>query len=156
MIGNAAVIFARNPDQWQKLQEDRSKIPGAVEELLRYEGPVQYNVRYTLKEAHVSGGVIPPFKPVFLCGAAANRDSGSLHRRRHFRHRARPDRGTALGLGYGIHSCLGAALARLESRIALERLVEFMPRYEVDWDGCKRVNMQNVAGWKTVPVKVLR
>lgn len=74
LLGNAAVIFARHPDQWQKLQEDRDKIPGAVEELLRYEGPVQYNVRYTLKEAHVSGGVIPAGKPVFLCGAAANRD----------------------------------------------------------------------------------
>ncbi len=49
LLGNAAVIFARNPDQWQKLLDDRSKIPGAVEELLRYEGPVQYNVRYTLR-----------------------------------------------------------------------------------------------------------
>ena len=47
LLGNAAVIFARHPDQWQKLLDDRSKIPGAVEELLRYEGPVQYNVRYT-------------------------------------------------------------------------------------------------------------
>ena len=41
-----------------------------------------------------------------------------------------------LGLGYGIHSCLGAALARMESRIALEKLLDFMPRYEVNWDGC--------------------
>lgn len=55
LIGNAAVIFARHPDQWQKLLDDPDKIPGAVEELLRYEGPVQYNVRYTLREAHVSG-----------------------------------------------------------------------------------------------------
>jgi cytochrome P450 len=61
-----------------------------------------------------------------------------------------------LGLGYGIHSCLGAALARMESRIALEKLLEFMPHYEVQWDGCNRVTMQNVAGWLNVPVKVLR
>lgn len=60
-----------------------------------------------------------------------------------------------LGLGYGIHSCLGAALARLESVIALDKMLDFMPRYEVDWDGCKRVNMQNVAGWSNVPVRVL-
>src|ERR1700731_338719 len=53
LLGNAAVIFARHPDQWQMLLDDRSKVPGAVEELLRYEGRVQYNVRYTLKEAHV-------------------------------------------------------------------------------------------------------
>ena len=74
LVGNAAVLFARYPDQWQKLLDDRSKVPAAVEELLRYEGPVQYNVRYTLKEAHVAGGTIPAGKPVFLIGAAANRD----------------------------------------------------------------------------------
>jgi cytochrome P450 len=156
LIGNAAVIFARNPDQWQKMQDDRSKIPGAVEELLRFEGPVQYNVRYTLKEAQVSGGVIPPFKPVFLCGAAANRDSDAFTDADTFDIERDQTEAQHLGLGYGIHSCLGAALARLESRVALEKLVDFMPRYEVDWDGCKRVNMQNVAGWKHVPVRVLR
>jgi cytochrome P450 len=156
LIGNAAVIFARNPDQWQKVQDDRSKIPGAVEELLRFEGPVQYNVRYTLKEAQVSGGVIPPFKPVFLCGAAANRDSDAFTDADTFDIERDQTEAQHLGLGYGIHSCLGAALARLESRVALEKLVDFMPRYEVDWDGCKRVNMQNVAGWKHVPVRVLR
>ena len=156
LIGNAAVIFARNPDQWQMLQDDRSKIPGAVEELLRYEGPVQYNVRYTVKEARVSGGVIPPFKPVFLCGAAANRDSDAFTDADTFDIERDQTEAQHLGLGYGIHSCLGAALARLESRIALEKLVDFMPRYEVDWAGCQRVTMQNVAGWKHVPVKVLR
>jgi cytochrome P450 len=156
LIGNAAVIFARHPDQWQKLQEDRGKIPGAVEELLRFEGPVQYNVRYTVKEAHVSGGVIPPFKPVFLCGAAANRDSDAFTDADTFDIERDQTEAQHVGLGYGIHSCLGAALARLESRIALEKLVDFMPRYEVDWDGCKRVTMQNVAGWKHVPVKVVR
>jgi cytochrome P450 len=61
-----------------------------------------------------------------------------------------------MGFGYGIHSCLGAALARMESAIALEKLLDFMPRFEVDWSGCKRVQMQNVMGWQNVPVKVLR
>ena len=156
LVGNAAVIFARNPDQWQKLHDDRSKIPGAVEELLRYEGPVQYNVRYTLKEAHVSGGVIPPFKPVFLCGAAANRDSDAFTDADTFNIERDQTEAQHLGLGYGIHSCLGAALARLESRIALGKLLDFMPRYEVNWDGLQRVHMQNVAGWQNVPVKVFR
>src|ERR1700727_959435 len=73
LVGSAAVLFARNPDEWEKLKADRSKVPAAVEELLRYEGPVQYNVRYTLKEAHVSGGTIPPGKPVFVRKGAANR-----------------------------------------------------------------------------------
>lgn len=156
LVGNAAVIFARNPDQWQQLLGDRSKIPGAVEELLRYEGPVQYNVRYTLKEARVSGGVIPPGKPVFLCGAAANRDPDAFSDAEVFDIERDHTEAQHLGLGYGIHSCLGAALARLESRIALEKLLDFMPHYEVNWDGLQRVHMQNVAGYQNVPVKVLR
>ena len=156
LVGNAAVIFARNPDQWQKLLDDRSKIPNAVEELLRYEGPVQYNVRYTLKEAHVSGGVIPPGKPVFLCGAAANRDPDAFTDAERFDIDRDQTEAQHLGLGYGIHSCLGAALARMESRIAIERLLDFMPRYEVNWDGLQRVHMQNVAGWQNVPVKIIR
>ncbi|WP_155725927.1 cytochrome P450, partial [Mycobacterium avium] len=101
LLGNAAVIFARHPDQWQKLQEDRDKIPGAVEELLRYEGPVQYNVRYTLKEAHVSGGVIPAGKPVFLCGAAANRDPEAFTDADTFDIERDQTEAQHLGLGYG-------------------------------------------------------
>ena len=156
LVGNAAVIFARNPDQWQKLQDDRSKIPAAVEELLRYEGPVQYNVRYTLKEAHVSGGTIPPGKPVFLIGAAANRDPDAFTDAEVFDIDRDRSEAQNLGLGYGIHSCLGAALARMESAIALEKLLDFMPRYGVNWDGLQRVHMQNVAGYQNVPLKVLR
>ena len=156
LLGNAAVIFARFPDQWQKLLDDRSKIPDAVEELLRYEGPVQYNVRYTLKEAHVSGGVIPAGKPVFLIGASANRDPDAFTNAEVFDIDRDRSQAQNLGFGYGIHSCLGAALARMESAIALDKLLDFMPRYEVHWDGLQRVHMQNVAGWQNVPVKVLR
>jgi cytochrome P450 len=156
LLGTAAVTFARNPEQWQKLLDDRSKIPAAVEELLRYEGPVQYNVRYTLKEVQVSGGVIPAGKPVFLCGAAANRDSEAFTDADVFDIDRDRSEAQNLGLGYGIHSCLGAALARMESAIALDKLLDFMPRYEVIWDGLQRVNMQNVAGYHHVPVKVLR
>jgi cytochrome P450 len=156
LLGTAAVTFARNPEQWQKLLDDRSKIPAAVEELLRYEGPVQYNVRYTLKEAHVSGGVIPAGKPVFLIGASANRDSDAFADADVFDVDRDRSEAQNLGLGYGIHSCLGAALARMESAIALDKLLDFMPRYEVNWDGLQRVHMQNVAGWQNVPVRALR
>jgi len=156
LVGNAAVLFARYPDQWQKLLDDRSKVPAAVEELLRYEGPVQYNVRYTLKEAHVAGGTIPAGKPVFLIGAAANRDPEAFTDADVFDIDRDQTQAQHLGLGYGIHSCLGAALARMESVVALERLLDFMPRYEVDWSGLQRVHMQNVSGWHNVPVRVLR
>jgi cytochrome P450 len=155
LVGSAVVEFARHPDQWQMLLFDRSLLPAAVEELLRYVGPVQYNVRYTLKEVEVPSGTIPAHKPVFLLQAAANRDPRAFDDGETFDITRDRTQAQNLGLGYGIHSCLGAALARLESAIALEKLLDFMPRYEVDFDKCKRVQMQNVVGWKHVPVKVL-
>jgi cytochrome P450 len=156
LVGSAVVEFARHPDQWQKLLDDRSKIPDAVEELLRYVGPVQYNVRYSVKEVTVPSGTIPANKPVFLMGAAANRDPRAFDDAETFDIDRDRTQAQNLGLGYGIHSCLGAALARMESAIALDRLLDFMPRYEVDFDGLQRVNMQNVAGYQNVPVKVSR
>jgi cytochrome P450 len=156
LIGNAAATFARFPDQWQMLLDDRTKIPAAVEELLRYEAPNQYNVRRSMKEVTLHGVTIPAGKPVFLLGGSANRDPEAFTDADTFdidRNRAEAQN---LGFGYGVHSCLGAALARMESAIALERLLDFMPRYEVLWDECKRVAAQNVAGWSSVPVRVLR
>jgi cytochrome P450 len=156
LIGTAIVTFARNPDQWQKLLDDRSKVPAAVEELLRFEGPVHYNVRYTLKDAHVPSGTIPAGKPVFLLTASANRDPAAFTDADSFDIDRDRTEAQNLGLGYGIHSCLGAALARMESVVALEKLLDFMPRYEVQWDGVQRVKMQNVCGYSHVPVRVLR
>ncbi|MDG5483948.1 cytochrome P450 [Mycolicibacterium gadium] len=156
LIGSAVVEFARHPEQWQLLLDDRSKVHDAVEELLRYVGPVQYNVRYTLKEAHLPSGTVPAHKPVFIMKAAANRDPRAYDRAEEFDITRDRTQSPHMGLGYGIHSCLGAALARLESVIALEHLLDFMPRYEVDWDGLHRVTMQNVAGYHNVPVRVLK
>ncbi|BBU21302.1 cytochrome P450 [Mycobacterium xenopi] len=156
LVGNAPVVFARNPEQWQKLLDDRSKIPAAVEELLRYEAPSQYQVRCSVKEVQLHGVTIPAGKPVFLINGAANRDPAVWTDPDKFDIDRDRSEAQNLGFGYGIHSCLGAALARMESAIALEKLLDFMPRYEVDWEGCRRVHMQNVAGWQNVPVKVLR
>lgn len=156
LVGNAVYMFAKNPDQWQMLREDRSKISGAVEELLRYEAPSQYNVRRNMRDVHLHGTTIPEGSPVFLIAGSANRDERAWTDADTFdinRDRAQAQN---LGLGYGIHSCLGAALARLESSIALDTLLDFMPCFEVDFDNCTRVQMQNVAGWKNVPVKVLK
>ena len=156
LIGSAVVEFARHPEQWQILLDDRSKVHDAVEELLRYVGPVQYNVRYSVKDVELPSGVIPAHKPVFLMGASANRDPRAFTDGETFdidRDRAEAQN---VGLGYGIHSCLGAALARMETAIALEYLLDFMPRYEVAFDRLQRVNMQNVAGYHHVPVRVLR
>lgn len=156
LVGSAMVVFAQHPDQWQKLLDDRSKVPAAVEELLRYVGPVQYNVRYSLRDVKVPSGIIPAGKPVFLMGASANRDPEAFTDGETFEIDRDRTQAQNLGLGYGIHSCLGAALARMETALALEYLLDFMPRYEVDFDGLQRVAMQNVAGFSHVPVKVLR
>jgi cytochrome P450 len=156
LVGSAVVEFARHPEQWQMLLDDRGLIPDAVEELLRYVGPVQYNVRYTLKDAELPNGTVPAGKPVFLMKASANRDPRAFDNAETFDITRDKTQSQNLGLGYGIHSCLGAALARMETAIALEHLLDFMPRYEVNFDGLQRVNMQNVAGYHHVPVKVLK
>ena len=155
LVGNAIVQFARNPDQWQKLLDDRSKMPAAIEEVLRYEAPAQYNVRCSLKDVQLHGITIPAGKPVFLLGGSANRDPDAFTDADKFDIERDRTEAQNLGFGYGVHSCLGAALARMESAVALEKLLDLMPRYEVIWDDCKRVSMQNVAGWSNVPVRVL-
>lgn len=156
LIGNAVVTFAQNPDQWQLLLEDRSKVPAAVEELLRYEAPAQYLVRYTMRDVQLHGTTIPKGSAVLLIVGSANRDERAFPDVDKFD--IERDRSVAqnLGLGYGIHSCLGAALARMESRIALEMLLDLMPKYEVDRAGLRRVAMTNVAGWSSVPVTIVK
>jgi cytochrome P450 len=99
---------------------------------------------------------VPAGKPVFLMKASANRDPRAFDNAEKFDITRDKTQSQNLGLGYGIHSCLGAALARMETAIALEHLLDFMPRYEVNFDGLQRVNMQNVAGYQHVPVKVLK
>ena len=156
LIGNAIVVFAEHPEQWQMLLEDRSKIPRAVEELLRYVGPTQYLVRYSLKPLTLHGVTIPAEKPVFLINASANRDPRAWTDPDTFNIERNPTEAQNLGFGYGIHSCLGAALARMETSIALNKLLDFMPRYEIDWSGSRRFNEPNLMGWSHLPVRVLK
>lgn len=154
LIGGATVTFARHPEQWARIRDDRSLIPDAVEELLRYESPNQYNVRYSMRDVELHGVTIPAGKPVFLLLGSANRDPAAFDDADVFD--IERDRSGAPGLafGMGVHSCLGAALARMESSIALDHLLDFMPRFEVDFDNCTRVSMQNVGGYDHVPVRV--
>jgi cytochrome P450 len=156
LLGNAVVTFAEHPDQWQMLLHDRSKIPAAVEELLRWESPAQYLVRYSLKDIELHGITIPAANPVLLCVGSANRDERAFTDADVFDIDRDRTEAQNIGLGYGVHSCLGAALARMESVIALDKLLDFMPRYEVVQSGLKRVAMTNVIGWHNVPVRVQR
>jgi cytochrome P450 len=156
LLASAVHIFGSRQDAWGRLRADPGRIPAAIEELLRYDNPVQYDVRRSMRDVTLHGVTIPAGKPVFLLLSAANRDADAWTDADTFDTDRNRMEAQNLGFGYGIHSCLGAALARLESAIALQKLVEFMPRYEVDWDACTRVHMQNVVGWSRVPVRVLR
>ncbi len=152
LIGNAVVEFARNPDQWQIVLDDPSSIPGAFEELLRYLPPAQFQGRMTTRDVELHGVTIPALSPVLLMTGAATRDDRQFTEPDRFDITRAPS--LSLGFGYGIHSCLGAALARMESRIAIEELARRYPRYEVVEDGLRRVQMTNVAGYSHVPVRI--
>jgi cytochrome P450 len=152
LVGNAVVVFADNPDQWQKLKDDRGKIPAAFEELLRYEGPSQYQIRTTTRDVTLHGKTIPDGDPVLLINGSASRDERFFPDPDRFDIDRERKVGYNLNFGYGIHSCLGAALARMEGRMALETLLDLIPNYEIDRSGLRRVHMTNVCGWANVPV----
>jgi cytochrome P450 len=153
LIGGGVVLFDRNPGEWAKVLADpAAALPGAVEEILRYWAPSQYQGRRSTRASEWHGVTIPEDEPVLLLTGAANRDE---------RAHPEPDRfdvGRPLklnvGFGHGIHTCLGAALARLESRIAFDEIADRWPEYAVDETRCTRVNMSNVAGYSSVPVRV--
>jgi cytochrome P450 len=153
LVGNAVVVFADNPDQWQSLRENRDKIPAAFEELLRYEGPSQYQIRTTTRDVTLHGTTIPANEVVMLINGAASRDERFFPDADRFDIDRERKVGYNLNFGYGIHSCLGAALARMEGRMALETLLDLIPRYDIDRSGLRRVHMTNVLGWCNVPVR---
>jgi len=153
LVGNAVVVFADNQDQWQKLREDRSKIPAAFEELLRYEGPSQYQIRTPTRDITLHGKTIPAHDPVLLINGSASRDERFFPDADRFDIDRERKVGYNLNFGYGIHSCLGAALARMEGRMALETLLDLIPSYDIDRSGLQRVHMTNVLGWCNVPVR---
>ena len=151
LLANAVVLFRRNPSQWQRVLDDPSTIPGAVEETLRYWPPSQYQGRVLTDDVTAHGVLMPAGSRVLLLTAAANRDE------REYPDADRFDIGrdahVALGFGYGLHFCLGAALARLEGRIGLEEFARRFPRYEIDEDNLRRVHMSNVHGFASVPFR---
>jgi cytochrome P450 len=157
LIGSAMVLFSQHRDQWEQLRADRSKIPDAVEEVLRFDGPVQYDCRYSLKDVQMHGVTIPADSPVMLLPASANRDERAFTDPDSFDiNRNRTEAAQNLGFGYGIHSCLGAALARMESTIALDQLLDLLPWFDVDTDKLRRVFMTNVNGYANVPIRAGR
>ncbi len=129
LIGNGMELLARHPDQRAELVADPTLIPAAIEEMLRREPPNQHNARQTTRDVELHGTVIPADTRVLLLWGAANLDEREFPDPERFDIRRRPDR--HLALGHGAHFCMGAALARLELRIAFEELLACMPEFEV-------------------------
>ena len=150
LLGNAFVLFARHPAQYRKVLADPAAVPRAVEEVLRILPPAQYQGRFSTTDSDWRGETLPAGHPVLLVTGAALRDERSIDRPDDFEIDRPP--ALSLGFGYGIHSCLGAALARLEARIAIEEMARRWPEYAIDEDGLRRVHMSNVAGYANVPV----
>lgn len=133
LLGGASELLTRRPDQRARLLGDPSAIRVAVEELLRLTSPVQGLARMTTRNVAVGGAEIPAGKKVMLLYGAANRDQrqfGDDAEELDVGRNPRP----ILSFGYGNHHCLGAAAARLQSRVALEELLARCPRFAVDGD----------------------
>jgi cytochrome P450 len=149
LLANAVVLFHRNPSEWKKVLADPAKIPGAVEETLRYWPPSQYQGRVVTDDVTAHGVTMPKGSRVLLLTAAATRDEREYDEADRF-DVERPSH-IAVGFGYGLHFCLGAALARLEGRIGLEEFAARFPTYEIDESQARRVHMSNVHGFASVP-----
>jgi cytochrome P450 len=152
LIGWAGKVLAEHPDQRRELVEDRSLIPNAIEELLRFEPPAPHVGRYVAHDVEHHGQVVPAGSAMlFLVGAANHDDRRFPDGDRFDIHR---EIGQHLAFGFGAHFCLGAALARLEGRIALEELLARFPEWDVDGDGARLASTSTVRGWETLPVVI--
>ena len=135
---------------YDKLKADPSKVDSAVEEVLRYWAPSQYQGRLSVNDTEWHGVTVKAGKPVFIVTGAANHDEREFGPDATVFDIDREQR-LAISLGHGIHTCLGAALARMECAVAIDEIRRRWPDYTIDEDRCERVQMSNVAGYSSVP-----
>jgi cytochrome P450 len=129
LIGNGLLALCRHPEEQQRLRESRELIPAAIEEMLRYDPPVQMTVRMPNSTTTVGGTEIPAGTLAFVLLAAANRDPAQFPRPERFDVARKPNE--HVSFGEGIHFCLGAPLARLEGAIAIESMLGKFPRLQL-------------------------
>lgn len=134
LIGSMVGLYLDRPDEWRAIGADPGLAPAAVEEALRMESPVQGLFRSTTEEVELGGVLLPKGAHLQLLYGGGNRDASEFPEPDQFRP-GRPNGASHLAFGGGVHFCLGAALARLEGRIALETLTQRLPDIRLDPDG---------------------
>ncbi|GAA2443925.1 cytochrome P450 [Actinomadura vinacea] len=151
LIGWFGALMARYPAQRRELAADPSLIPNAIEEILRFEPTSPFTARYVAVDVEVHGETVPAGSAMLFIAAAANRDPERF---------TDPDRfdvhrvSQHMTFGVGAHYCLGAALARLEGRVAAEEILKNFPDWDVDWDDAELAQTSTVRGWKTLPLVI--
>jgi cytochrome P450 len=153
LIGWTAKLLSDHPDQRAAIAADRSLIPGAIEEILRYEPPGPHVGRCVAGEdVELHGTAVPPGGALLFLVGSANRDDRRFTDGDRFD--VRRDEGRHITFGYGIHLCLGAALARLEGCIALDEILTRFPEWEVDMEHAKLSPTSTVRGFETLPATI--
>lgn len=150
LLGNAAVLLARHPEQRAALVAEPGQIGNAVEELLRFEPPSPVQGRWTLRDVELHGEIVPAGSKVLLLTGSAGRDErvypdpDTFDVRREFRQH--------VSFGHGVHFCVGAALARMEARVALEETLRRFPTWDLDPAGVVRQHTSTVRGYSNVGI----
>jgi pimeloyl-[acyl-carrier protein] synthase len=151
LIGNGLLALLRHPEELERLRSEPALIGSAVEELLRFDSPVQRTARITNAEVEVGGKTLPPGAFVVTAIGAANRDP------RHFPDPDRLDIGRSenrhIAFGFGIHFCLGAPLARVEGQLALGTLMRRMPKLRLASPDLEWRESSTLRGLKALPVE---
>jgi len=151
LLSNSAVVLAQHPGSRRELADDPGCIPAAVEELLRYDSPVQGLSRTLTRPVDLHGRRLDEGDTVLLLFGSANRDEHAFPDADRFDIHRTPERQVAFG--HGIHFCLGASLARLEARLALEALLARHRDWDVDLDAAVRLRSGPIRGYASLPVR---
>lgn len=150
LIGWCGKVLAEHPEQRRQLVADRSLIPHAIEEVLRFEPPGPQAARFVARDTELYGQTVREGSVMVFLIASANRDERRYAEADHFDIH-RQTRGH-LVFGSGIHTCIGAALARVEARVALDETLNRFPDWEVDYDNAELSSTSTVRGWEKLPV----
>lgn len=152
LIGWMGSLLAQHPGQRADLVADPSLISNAVEETLRYEPPGPHVARYVARDVEIQGQTVKAGNVMLFLLGSGNRDDRRFdHGDDYDIHRKVTQH---LGFGYAVHYCMGAALARLEGRVALEEILKRFPTWEVDWDAAVFGQTSTVRGWDKLPISV--